>query len=294
MANIGIGNKATFKGVTAGNMIARELVKADSLAQGIFTVRENVKGAGVLRTFSFDEGDLQSGATCGFSAQGGGVNNKTLTLKPLKANVEACKADFNATWEYADMENGQSGALKQEAIDAITSEILSAVSIRVEKDIWSGIETEAAKDADVVKVDISALTVDNILDEVGKVYTALASIPGFNLNTAFIALSNADKALYEQALAKAGAMPSFYLGEKGTNYLGVRVIASVGVPKDKIYASSVDNMFYLTDLDSDRNEVSVIDMDQTDLSGNIRFKALWASAASFAFGSRFVRGAVKP
>jgi len=294
MANIGIGNKASFKGVTAGNMIARNLIKADSLAQGLFTIREHVKGAGVLRVFSFDDGDLQSGATCGFSAQGGGVNNKTLHLIPLKANVEACKADFNSTWEYIDMEDGQMGPLKQEAVEAITAEIMNGVAIRVEKDIWSGIETESAADSDIVKVDISALTVANILDEVGKVYSALATVPGFNINDAFIILSNADKALYEQALAKAGAMPAFYLGEKGTNYLGVKIVASVGVPKDKVYASFISNMFYLTDLDSDRNEVAVLDMDEHDLSGNIRFKAAWASAASYAYPERFVRGAVKP
>ena len=288
MANIGIGG-ATFGGTTAGNMIAREIVKADSLANGLFTVRQHVKGAGVLRVFKFDEGDLQSGAACGFTANGGDINNKKLTLVPLKANVEACKADFNVDWEYIDMEDGQSGGLKAEAVDAITSEILRAVAIRVDKDIWKSIKTEASADSDVVSVTFAAtLTVANILDEMGKVYAALAAIPGFNSNAGFIAVSPQDKALYEQALAKAGTMPAFYLGEKGTNYLGVKVVSAIGVLKDDMYASSVENMFYLTDLDSDRNSVAIKDMDEHDLSGNIRFKALWASAASYAIPTQFV------
>ena len=290
MANINIGG-ATFEGRSAGNLIAREIIKGDSLSQGIFTIKENVKGAGILRTFKFDEGDLQAGSSCGFTPQGGDANNKKVVLTPIKANVEACKDEFNADWNGEDMEDGTQGGMRAEAVQAVTSEILRAAAIRVDKDIWLGIKTEAGADADVVDVTLTATTVTNILDEIGKMYSALAGIPGFSADGSFIAVSPQDKALYEQALAKAGAMPAFYLGEKGTNYLGVRIVSTVGVVKGDMYASSVANMFYLTDLDNDRNSVAVKDMDEHDLSGNIRFAAKWSSAASYAYGSELVLGA---
>ena len=290
MANITQAGSATYAGKDAGKLIGREMIKGDSLSQGIFTIRENTKGVGVLRTFTFDEGDLQSG-TCGWNANGGDIDNKKINLTVKKANVEACKADFNADFTAFDMGDGQWGSLSPEAVGEISTEILRAVAIRTDKDIWAGIKTEAGADADVVDVVLTATTVTNILDEIGKVYSALASIEGFDAGNAFIAVSPQDKALYEQALAKAGAMPAFYLGEKGTNYLGVRIIATVGVVKGDMYASKVSNMFYFTDLDNDRNSVAVKDMDEHDLSGNIRFKAIWTSAASYAHGPEFVLGA---
>jgi len=186
------------------------------------------------------------------------------------------------------MVDGHSGGMDASAVGTISEEILRAVAIRVDKDIWAGINTEATADSDVVDVTVTALTASNVIAEIGKVYNALASIEGFSAEGSFIAMSPQDKALLEQAYAGVGTNMAFYLGEKAADYIGVRIVASVGVPKDAVYASNVANMFYFTDLASDQNQVAIKDMDETDLSGNIRFKAIWTAAASYADGAQFV------
>lgn len=290
MAKISQGGSATYAGRDAGKIIGREIVKGDSLSQGIFTIREYTKGQGVMRSFKFKEGDLDTGV-CGWLGKGGEIDNKKVALAPLKANVEVCKQDFNVDWTAFNMQDGASGAMDSEISDVISTEILRAVAIRVDKDIWASIKTEALADGAVLDVTLAAITAANVIAETNKMYGKLAAIEGFEAGNSFIVMSSYNKALLEQAYAAVGTNTAFYLGEKATNFLGVRIVASVGVDNITMFASSVDNMFYFTDLASDQNTVSIKDMDETDLSGNIRFKALWSAGASYAFGERLVLGA---
>jgi hypothetical protein len=188
------------------------------------------------------------------------------------------------------MQAGADGSFNPDAEATIAESILQRVAIAVDRDIWSAIRTEADSDTEVKHVTIAALTVDNILDELGKIYSELASVEDYDPSDAVIIMSPQDKAMYEQALAKNGAMPQFYLDEKGTNYLGVRVVGVIGMFPGEIFASFKSNLFYLTDADNDRNSVTVKDMGQVDLSNNIRFKAHFWNAAAYAFSEKVVYG----
>jgi hypothetical protein len=297
MANVSQSSTHQFVGIEAGKLIARQMVKGSSLAQGIFQIRQNAKGKTTLRTIQVGTDALQ-GSLCDFTPAGGDINNKTVDLSPVNINLQFCKDELNIEWSAYDMQPGADGSLNAEAATAITEAILHRVAIAVDKDIWSAITAEAVADTDIPtqnKVTLAGvLTVDNILDEIGKVYSALAQVEDFDPSDAVIIMHTTDKAVYEQALAKNGAMPQFYLDEKGTNYLGVKIAGIVGANPGYVYGSFVSNLYYLTDIDNDRNNVTLKDMGDTDLSNNIRFKAHWWNTASYAFPERFVLGTKTP
>lgn len=290
MSNVSQTSSATYTGKEAGQLIGENLIKGDSLSQGVFTIRSNAKGKTTIRTIDVGVDALQ-GTLCDFTPVGGDLNNKTVTLAPHNVNIQACKDELNFDFSAYDMQPGADGMLNAEAVKAFSESILARVAVAVDKEIWSGIKTEAAADADVVDVALTATTVSNVLGEIGKMYSKLAGTEDFDSTNSVIVVSPQDKALYEQALADGGAMPAFYLGEKGTNYLGVRIVSAIGVIKGDMYASRVDNLFFLTDLDNDRNVVGVKDMNEHDFSNNIRFKAHWSQKASYARGARFILGA---
>ena len=297
MANVIQAGTATYAGKDAGELIAKALITGDSLSQDVFTIRQNAKGKSVLRTIDIGRDALQ-GVACDFNATGGDINNKEVTLDTRNVQIEVCKDELNIDFTAFDMGDGVDGGLSAEGAAAFADAILHRVAIAVDEEIWDMITEEAFADAEVVKPVLVAFTVDNVLEQIGLVYAALANTRTFNTAKGVIVVSPQIKALYEQALAANGAMPSFYVGEKGVNYLGVRIVSSIGLSKnasagidfDYIIGSNVDNLFYLTDLDNDRNQVSVKDMNEHDLSNNIRFKAHWSQAASYAFGSEFIMG----
>ena len=285
-----IQSGATYTGREAGQLIGAGLIKGDSLSQGVFTIRSNAKGKSVIRTIDIAANALQ-GTLCDFTPAGGAISNKAVTLTPHNVNIQTCKDTLNFDFSAYDMTPGADGTLNAEASKAFAESILARIAIGVDKAIWAAIKIEAGADANVLDVSLTATTTSNILAQIGLMYSKLAETEDFDATDSVILVSPQDKALYEQALAEAGAMPAFYLGEKGTNYLGVRIVSSVGVIKGDMYASRIDNLFFLTDMDNDRNNVSVKDMNEVDLSNNIRFKAHWMQAASYARGSKFVLGA---
>ena len=288
MANIAQAD-TNYAGKDAGKLIGENLLKGDSLSQDIFTIRQGNKGESVIRRFEVGTDALQ-GALCDFNAVGGKAINKPVSLTVHNVNIQACKdVDFNFDWTAFDMADGVDGTLNADAAKAIADTILHRVAVAVDQEIWINMITEAQADTDVVDVVLATTTVDNILEEIGKVYSQMA-VSMDNIYNAVIVVSNQDKALYEQALAKNGAMPQFYLDQKGTNYLGVRIVGVVGMPNSTMVGADKENLFFITDLDSDRTNVTVKDMGETDLSNNIRFKAHWSQVASYANPKEFILG----
>jgi len=282
---------ATYQGKSASELINKEIINGTSLAYNIFEIRENAKGRYTIRTFDVGADALQ-GSMCDFSPAGGDFAAKTVDLTPTNINLQFCKDDMNIDWQAFDMQPGADGAFTPEATRTISEAILQRVAVAIDKDIWSNIKTEAAADADVIDVTLLPLTPSNILDEVGKVYAELAAIEDFDPSDAVIVMSTTSKAMLEQAYAEAGTNMLYYLDEKATNYLGIRIVGVVGMFNDEIFGSFKSNLFYLTDSDNDRNSVSVKDMGEVDLSNNIRFKAHFWNAATYAFGEKVVYGHV--
>jgi len=276
-----------FVGRSASNLIKKAMVTNTSLAKNLFTIKENVKGSYTIRTVDYT-GAIQ-GKQCGWAPENVDADFKNVTLDIVNVQVEECKDDLNFDWLSYDMQPGANGSFTEEGASVIAEDILSKIAVNLDKKIWTDIAAEAVAETAPDVTLAMPLTVDNILDEVGKVYQLLYQIENFDISKAVIVMHTSHKAMYEQALAKKGAMPAFYLDEKGTNYLGVRIEGIVGANPNYVIGTFTDNLYYLTDSDNERNSIKIVDMNIVN-ENNIRFAAHFYHAATYAFRDQMIVG----
>jgi hypothetical protein len=203
-----------------------------------------------------------------------------------------CKEDFAST--FAAQAAGLFSA-KAEVPKDIQSAILAAIvdnlGEKVDKFIWqgknsvSGLSSSLISDTDTIGVYTEALTKTNVVDALEAVYDAIpeAIVEDSNL---VIAVSPKVLRLYRQNLAAQGDNTT--VSSRELDYLGVRIESVGALSGDKIYAYRVPNVAFMTGLEADLNQVSVKDMDDTDLSGQIRTKSVLAIAADYSFANEIV------
>jgi hypothetical protein len=78
------------------------------------------------------------------------------------------------------------------------------------------------------------------------------------------------------------------VGDKTLDYIGIPVVSIAGLPSNTILAYRVKNLGFLTGLEADLNNVSIKDMDESDLSGNIRTKIVFSAGVGYSFGNQIV------
>jgi len=129
------------------------------------------------------------------------------------------------------------------------------------------------------------LTKTNVVDALEAVYDA---IPEAIVEDSSLVMVVSPKVLrlYRQNLASQGDNTT--VSKRELDYLGVRLESVAALSGDKIYAYRTGNVAFMTGLESDLNSVQVKDMDETDLSGQIRTKAVLAMAADYSFADEIV------
>ena len=280
-----------YAGSLAGEIFVQAFKKSDTIEKNLITVLPNIIGSGNMPQLSYSA-ELQPYA-CGWNPDGDVTyNEKNVTLTKFMVEHEMCKEDFSST--FAAQAAGLFSAnaeVPQDIQSAILAAIVNNLGEKVDKFIWqgkntiSGLSSSLIADTDTIGVYTEALTKTNVVDALEAVYDA---IPEAIVESSDLVMVVSPKVLrlYRQNLSSQGDNTT--VSSRELDYLGVRLESVGALSGDKIYAYRTGNLAFMTGLESDLNSVQVKDMDETDLSGQIRSKAVLAMAADYSFADEIV------
>lgn len=278
-----------YNGEAAGKIFTSIFLSADTLDKNAVNVIPNVVGTkAYLRKTELTDGIVDF--ACGFTPSGTlDLGEKEVTLKKLMLPLEICKETFRQRWSASQMGfSAWNDEIPADEREALLLEAKGLIASTIEKDIWNGdgsvnghfngILTELATDTDSNDVTGVAITAANVIDEMGKVLdatpTAVLQRPDF-----VFAVSTDVYRKYVRALGAAN------FAQSTTDFEGYELTVLAGLPANSILTYNRENVVFLTGLESDFNELRIKDMDETDLSGNIRIKAVYIAGASYVDGS---------
>lgn len=285
---------SAFSGALAGEIFVQAFKKADTISKGAITVISNVIGSGNLPKLSYASNLVAY--SCGFNATGTvGYTEKVVATKKFKIENEFCKEDFASTFASQAAGLFSAKAEMPETIqDAVMLGMIENAGAQVDENIWQGDNTanemngllpQFVLDATVVDVTIAAVTKANVVAQMELAYDAIPATVEDDEDLVIAVSKNVAKA-YKQAQASMGLNTT--VGDKELDYLGTRIESIGGLPADSIVIYRVKNVAFLTGLQADFNRVDIKDMDETDLSGNVRTKMVFSAGVGYSFGSEIV------
>ena len=147
-------------------------------------------------------------------------------------------------------------------------------------------------DADVIDVaGVSAgaggIDASNIIAELGKVVDAIpATIYGNEGLSIYI--SQADARSYVRAQATLGYKDLYHVGQTEMDFEGIKLFVANGLVSGTIVAGEKDNLMFGTSLQSDMNEVRILDLANVDGSQNVRVIMRFSATVNYAIGAELV------
>lgn len=294
-----IVDNTVFTGRDAEGFYSSALLSGPS--KSLLTLIPNVKSK--IKLASFDLGNILQDADCSFSSSGEGtLDQKSFEVCPIKINLEYCKRTFETNYLSQQL---RAGSNNSEVVPPSMEEyLLDLVSRKVSADletvVWQGNTTGAtypinvcdgliykfSGDSNVIKPSGFSLTVSNIISAVTTVYNAIpAEVSTKEDLKIFMGVAAAK--LYKQAIAAASS-EAYYVGNKQLDYLGVEIIEAPGMPANTIVAGALSNMFLLTDLESDFEDVRVISMVETTGAPTIRLVGEFKFGVDYYFSDEIV------
>jgi hypothetical protein len=284
-----------FNGALAGEIFVQAFKKADTIGKGAITVLPNVIGSGYLPKLSYTA--ALAPYSCGFDATGTVTyTDKEVATKKYEIKHELCKDEFHQTFQaQAAGLFGAQNEIPATIQDAILLAMVENMGALVDTQIWqgtgvtgsfAGLLAQFVADGDVIDITGTASTVANVQGELSKVYLAIPDTIADDSDVVIVCAPNVAR---NYKLSQVGNyMVGTPVGDKELDYIGVPVISIAGLPANAILAYRRKNIGFLTGLEADLNNVSVKDMDESDLSGNIRTKIVFSAGVGYSFGSEIV------
>lgn len=284
-----INLNTAYNGKEAGKIFTSIFLSADTLDKNAVNVIPNVVGTtAYLRKTNLSDGIVDF--SCGFTPAGTlDLGEKEVSLKKLMLPLEICKETFRQRWSASQMGfSAWNNEIPADEREALLLEVQGLIAQTVEQDIWTGdasqdghfggILTELAADTDANDVAGVAITAANVIEEMGKVLDATPTAVLQRQDFVFAVSSDVYRK-YVRALGAAN------FAQSSTDFEGYELTVLNGLPANAMLTYNRDNVVFLTGLESDLNEVRIKDMDETDLSGNIRVKAVYLAGSSYVDGS---------
>lgn len=289
---------SSYAGTVAGEIIGKAFKEADTIQKGLVTILPNIPVKQVIR--KIDYGNGRQDYSCGF-APAGSVTLDEVILEPkkIKNEAELCKEDFRNVWDTASMGFGAANDnMPVDEEQALLVEILADTAQATDSDIWIGDATDDGHfdgfiplflgDATVIDVASPAtITASNVVAEMQKASNAVPVALRRKADLVFAISADVAQA-YNNALITAGINNG--LGGQGQElYLGMYKLEIInGLPANTMVIYQKKNLYFGTGLLSDHNEVRVKDMDETDLSGTVRYKMVYTAGVQYVRGSEVV------
>lgn len=286
---------SAFNGALAGEIFVQAFKKADTIGQGAITVLPNVIGSGYLPKLGYSA--ALAPYSCGFDPTGTVTyTDKEVATKKYEIKHELCKDEFHQTFQA--QQAGLFGAANEipaTIADAILLAMVNNMGDLVDTQIWqgtgvtgsfAGLLAQFEGDGTTVKLTGTASTVANVQGELSKVYLA---IPEEVVQESDLIIAVSPNVARNYKLSQVNNyMVGSPVGDKTLDYIGIPVVSIAGLPSNTILAYRVKNLGFLTGLEADLNNVSIKDMDESDLSGNIRTKIVFSAGVGYSFGNQIV------
>jgi|688.fasta_scaffold03657_16 hypothetical protein len=269
-------------------IILSEMIMGGKMLQGNYVgnIFTSIKDTLNITFGSSDSGLIQA-ASCDFS-DGASITFTDKVLAPVAFSVmeEACISSLEQMWQASLMQAGMNNSeVVPTLADFIANHVAKKASAQIDTQIFvgtgttqvNGFYTRAKADGSAVKVTSTTLTAANVISAITAVYDALTDAAKSN-NDVKIFISNKAYGFYCQALGALG----IYSGLRSTDPASigtklywddrVEVVPVVGLGQNQGFASAASNLFLGTDLESDSNSVSVIDMRTTTADRKYRIR----------------------
>ncbi|WP_299525880.1 hypothetical protein [uncultured Lutibacter sp.] len=286
-----------FVGKEAGEYIAEMIKQANTISENLVTVLPNVVSPQWVRKIESTTGFIDY--ACGWAPAGSvTLSEKELAPKKIKWDSEFCKEDFRQLWTAQEMgfsaHNDNLPATEQAAILADYGQ---RVARKIDVDIWEGDGTTGvfagiipALVADVDVLDVAtpvAITSANVEAELAKfidtVPDELIGSDGYILGVSTNVLRALKK--IQGSLARANGT---FSNPSEFDFNGYTLTEIKGLNANTMVGYNKGQVFFGTGLLSDMNEVKIKDMDESDLSGQIRMKLVMTGGVQYAYGGEIV------
>ena len=287
---------SNYAGKAAGEIIGAAFREADTLRLNLLTVAENVNYKMNLRKIAYTNGTTDY--SCGFVPEGAvTLSEKVLQIEKLMNPIQVCKEDFRQTWSEDSMGASASNPnAPADIMEAISMELLASQAEKIDTDIWTGL---AATDGEFAGL-IEQFTADGNVVKAGNGITALgAATTEANVEAHLKAALEAVPVAIRRKDLTVAVSPDvfqaywFYLVSKGIANDGNEEAKQVrfgrytitevnGLPDNTIVIFEPKNVVFATGLQSDMNELSMVDEDSIGLlTGQVRGKLVYGAAVGY-------------
>lgn len=294
---------SNYAGEVAGEIIGKSFKESDTISKNLVTVLPNIPFQTSLRKISYTDG--RTDYACGFTPTGAvTLTEKLLTPKKIKNEQELCKEDFRQAWDSASMGfSAHNDSMPKDEQTAFLAEVLGDTAEATDQDIWQGLAATDGQfggfiekftaDATVIKHGNgitaigAAIKKANVVSEIEKVLDAVPV--ALRRKADMIFGISPDVALaYQQALISAGISNGLGGGDMVLQYGSYKLEVINGLPDNTMVVYQRKNLYFGTGLLSDHNEIRIKDMDESDLTGTVRFKMVYTGGTQYVNGSEVI------
>lgn len=293
---------SNYAGKEAGEITRRAFAEADTLRLNLVSPLVDIDFQVNLRQFQYSNGI--TGYVCGFAPTGSvTLSEKTLTPAKHKNELEICKEDLRQIWSSATMGfSAHNDNMPTDVEQALLAEILEDQATWLDDKIWTaskaagdefdGFLTMFGFDAGIIKAGngitdgAAAITEANVEAELKK---ALAAIPkAVRRDNLRVTVSSDVFQAYWFYLVSKGIANDGTADSKSVRFGKYEVVENNGLPANTILAYDVKNLYFGTGLLQDHNEIRIKDMDESDLTGQIRYKQVFTAGVQYVNPSEIV------
>ena len=281
----------TAENKEVGTFWQKALLSSEVLDK-VFTLYPNVKNS--IKLNQWDLGDVIQEADCDFNSQGmGTLSEKTFSVDDKKVNLEYCIKTFEANYLAetlkAGSNNTSSEVVNKFLLDSSAKKVADSIVKYAFADNATGLVGKLKADAGVVDVTIEQLTQLNAIDEIAKVYLEIPE--ALEEAEDLIFLIDSASAKFFRLNAMDTTVPQLTINEGlELSYLGYPMIVGTGMPSNTIIIAKKSNLFYLTDLVSDAEDMEVINMRNTTGQPVVRFVTDFKLGFDFMIPEEIIMG----
>lgn len=285
---------SNYNGTVAGEIIGKAFKEADTLRLGLVNVLPDIDFKVSIRKIEYANG--RQDYACGFTPQGAvTLSEVTLEPKKIKNEFEICKEDLRQIWSSATMGfSAHNDSMPSDVEQALIGEVLADTAEATDADIWSGTDVNGQfqgfiplfeADGNVIKagngiVDgAAAIDETNVESELKKVLNAIpVNMRRKSLN---VVVSPDVYQAYSFYLISKGIADNGTADEKQVKFGKYTLTEVNGLPENTIVVYETKNLNFGTGLLSDHNELRIKDMDESDLSGQVRYKMVYTAGVQY-------------
>jgi hypothetical protein len=284
-------------GEVAGEYIAKMIQEANTISENLITVRPNVVSPEFVRKIQTADGFVDY--ACGWNPSGSTtLTERELAPKKIKWDSEFCKEDFRNLWTAQEMGfSAHNDNLPATELAAILADYGQRVARKIDVDIWEGDNSDGTlagiipalvADADVIDVAApQAITSTNVEAQVGNFFDAIPDAVLESDGIVYGVSTNVIRAL-RRAYGSQARSNGTFLNPSEFEFEGYILTEVKGLNANTMVAYNKNQVFFGTGLLSDINEVKIKDMDEVDLSGQVRMKLVMTGGVQYAYGAEIV------